>query len=85
MNTPPLYVKIDGILYKEVVNLLNKFIGTKDFYKRVFKLMLPIMLQTGITNFVNMLDNVMVGRIGTVEMTGVAISNQLIFVFIVSS
>lgn len=76
-----MYVKIDGILYKEVVNLLNKFIGTKDFYKRVFKLMLPIMLQTGITNFVNMLDNVMVGRIGTVEMTGVAISNQLIFVF----
>lgn len=43
--------------------------------------MLPIMLQTGITNFVNMLDNVMVGKIGTVEMTGVAIANQLIFVF----
>ena len=61
--------------------MLNKFIGTKDFYKRVFKLMMPIMIQTGITNFVNMLDNVMVGKIGTVEMTGVAISNQLIFVF----
>lgn len=61
--------------------MLKKFIGTKDFYKRVFALMLPIMIQNGITNFVNMLDNVMVGRIGTVEMTGVAISNQLIFVF----
>ncbi len=43
--------------------------------------MLPIMIQNGITNFVNMLDNIMVGRIGTAEMTGVAISNQLMFVF----
>ena len=42
---------------------------------------LPIMLQNGITNFVNMLDNIMVGRIGTVEMTGVAVANQLFFVF----
>lgn len=39
------------------------------------------MIQNGITNFVNMLDNVMVGRIGTVEMTGVAVANQLFFVF----
>ncbi|MBR2013411.1 MAG: MATE family efflux transporter [Clostridia bacterium] len=39
------------------------------------------MIQNGITNFVNMLDNIMIGRIGTAEMTGVAVSNQLIFVF----
>ena len=43
--------------------------------------MLPIMIQNGITNFVSMLDNVMVGRVGTVEMTGVAVANQLMFVF----
>ncbi|MBQ8894734.1 MAG: MATE family efflux transporter [Clostridia bacterium] len=43
--------------------------------------MLPIMVQNGITNFVNMLDNIMIGRVGTPEMTGVAITNQLIFVF----
>ncbi len=43
--------------------------------------MLPIMLQNGITNFVNMLDNIMVGSIGTAQMTGVAITNQLFFVF----
>lgn len=61
--------------------MFKKLIGTKAFYKRVFSLMLPIMLQNAITNFVNMLDNVMVGQIGTVEMTGVAIANQLIFVF----
>lgn len=61
--------------------MLKKFFGTRDFYKRVFALVMPIMIQNGITNFVNMLDNVMVGKTGTVEMTGVAISNQLIFVF----
>ncbi len=61
--------------------MLRSLIGDKAFYRRVFTLMLPIMIQNGITNFVNMLDNVMVGSIGTNEMTGVAVVNQLIFVF----
>ncbi len=61
--------------------MLKKFIGTKDFYKSVFALVIPIMIQNGITNFVNMLDNVMVGRVGTTQMTGVAVTNTLIFVF----
>lgn len=59
----------------------NKLIGSKNFYKKVFSLIIPIMVQNGITNFVNMLDNIMVGSVGTTEMTGVAITNQLIFVF----
>ncbi len=61
--------------------LLNKYIGDRQFYTRVLRLAIPIMIQNGITNFVNMLDNVMVGRLTTDEMTGVAVSNQLIFVF----
>lgn len=61
---------------------MRKFFGTRAFYRRVILLMLPIMIQNGITNFVNMLDNIMVGRIGTVPMTGVAIANQLLFVYI---
>ena len=60
--------------------MLKKFFGTKDFYRHLMVLIIPIMLQNGITNFVNMLDNVMVGQVGTAEMTGVAVSNQLIFV-----
>lgn len=43
--------------------------------------MVPIMIQNGITNFVNLLDNIMVGIIGTEQMSGIAIVNQLIFVF----
>lgn len=61
--------------------MLKRFIGTKEFYRRIFILAIPIMIQNGITNFVNMLDNVMVGSIGTLQMTGVAVTNQLIFVF----
>ena len=61
--------------------MIKKLIGDCAFYKKVIGLMIPIMIQTGITNFVNMLDNIMVGRVGTNAMTGVAVANQLIFVF----
>ena len=60
---------------------MRKLIGSKDFYKKVLAISLPIMLQNGITNFVSMLDNIMVGRVGTEQMSGVSIVNQLIFVF----
>ncbi|MBR5633397.1 MAG: MATE family efflux transporter [Clostridia bacterium] len=61
--------------------MLKKFIGDASFYKKVILLALPIMIQNGITNFVNMLDNLMVGQLGQAEMTAVSVSNQLIFVF----
>ncbi|MEE1504517.1 MAG: MATE family efflux transporter [Acutalibacteraceae bacterium] len=41
----------------------------------------PIMIQNFITNFVSMLDNLMVGSLGTEQMSGVSIVNQLFFVF----
>ena len=62
----------------------RKFIGTREFYKKVFLIAIPIMIQNFITNFVSMLDNIMVGQIGTDQMSGVAIVNQLIFVFNIS-
>lgn len=59
----------------------EKFIGDRAFYKMVLLIAVPIMIQNGITNFVNLLDNIMVGQIGTEQMSGVAIVNQLIFVY----
>ena len=59
----------------------NKLIGTREFYGIVFATALPIMIQNGITTFVSLLDNIMVGRIGTAQMSGVAIVNQLMLVF----
>ena len=60
---------------------LKKYIGDKNFYKMVMAVAVPIMFQNFITNFVSMLDNLMVGSLGTEQMSGVSIVNQLIFVF----
>ena len=62
----------------------QKFIGDKAFYKMVLLVAVPIMIQNGITNFVGLLDNIMVGRVGTEQMSGVAIVNQLMMVFNIS-
>lgn len=59
----------------------EKFIGDKYFYRRVLFLAVPLIIQNAITSFVNFLDNIMVGQIGTEQMSGVAIVNQLMFVF----
>lgn len=60
---------------------LKKYIGSKEFYKMVLLIVVPIIIQNGITNFVSLLDNIMVGQVGTEQMSGVAIVNQLIMVF----
>lgn len=60
---------------------MRKLIGSKEFYRKLFAVALPIMLQNGISNFVNLLDNIMVGRLGTEQMSGVSIVNQLVFIF----
>lgn len=62
----------------------QSFIGDKAFYKMVLLVAVPIMVQNGITNFVGLLDNIMVGRVGTEQMSGVAIVNQLMMVFNIS-
>ena len=42
---------------------------------------IPIIIQNLLTNLVSMADNIMVGQLGTNQMSGVAIINQLFFVF----
>lgn len=61
--------------------MLKKYIGSKAFYRTVLLIAVPIMIQNGFTNLVNMVDNVMVGRVGTDEMNGVAIVNQLLLIY----
>ena len=64
-----------------MVSFIQKYIGDKAFYKKVLIVAVPIMVQNLITNFVSMLDNIMVGALGTEQMSGVSIVNQLLFVF----
>ena len=48
--------------------LTKKLFGDRTFYKMVLSVSIPIMIQNGITNFVSLLDNLMVGKIGTEQM-----------------
>ena len=59
----------------------KKFIGDKAFYRIVLSMVIPMILQNLVTNFVSLIDNIMVGSMGTEPMSGVSIVNQFIFVF----
>ncbi len=61
--------------------MTNKYFGDKTFYKTVLVVAIPLIIQQLITSFVNMLDNIMVGQTGTLAMSGVSVSNQIITVF----
>ncbi|MBQ1576201.1 MAG: MATE family efflux transporter, partial [Oscillospiraceae bacterium] len=60
---------------------IRNYIGDRIFYRKLFSVLVPILIQNLITNFVSLLDNIMVGQVGTEPMSGVAIVNQLLFVF----
>lgn len=55
--------------------------NNKELYKKTLALAAPMMIQNGITNAVGLVDNIMVGSIGTEAMTAVSIAGQLLFVF----
>ena len=61
--------------------LKHKYIGDRNFYKKVLAIVMPIMLQNAVSTFVGLLDNIMIGLVGTEDMTGVSIANQLFFVY----
>ena len=61
--------------------MFHRYIGDRAFYRHVLGIAIPIIIQNGITNFVSLLDNIMVGQVGTMPMSGVSIVNGLLFVF----
>ena len=61
--------------------MLHRYIGDRAFYRRVTAVAVPLVIQNAITNFVSLLDNIMVGQVGTNQMSSVSIVNQLMFIF----
>ena len=61
--------------------MFKRLIGTRAFYRSVLTLLIPIIIQQFITSFVSLLDNVMVGRLGTVAISAVSIANTILMVF----
>lgn len=60
---------------------MKKLFGNKAFYAMVLAIAIPIIIQNGITNFVGLLDNIMIGQMGTIQISSVSIVNQLLNVF----
>lgn len=60
---------------------MKKLIGNKNFYKMVLAICIPIVIQNGFTTLASLLDNIMIGQLGTLSMSGVSITNQLLQVF----
>ena len=61
--------------------MIKKFFGNKKFYKTLITVTFPIILSQVIAQFVNLLDNLMVGQLSTAELDGVSIANQFFFIF----
>ena len=55
--------------------------NNKEIYKKALRLAIPMMIQSGIANAVVLVDNLMVGSLGTESISGVSIAGQLLFVF----
>lgn len=63
------------------MKIFKRWIGDKAFYRAVLTLVVPLLIQQAITSFVSLLDNVMVGGLGTESISAVAIVNQIMMVY----
>ena len=63
------------------LGLKECLIGERSFYRKVAMVVVPMIIQNTLSNVVGLLDNVMVGQVGTLAMSAVAVVNQLMFVF----
>ncbi len=53
---------------------------SNGFYSSLVAIAIPISLQALLQNFVNMLDTIMIGRLGSVEIAAVGLGNQIFFI-----
>jgi len=60
---------------------LSAVFGDRQFYRNLFTVALPIMLQTFFSSTVNMISTVIIGRLGTVEIASVGLGNQIFFLY----
>ena len=69
----------EAIKYK--LTLRECLFGDAKFYRRVATVVVPMIVQNTLSNIVGLLDNIMVGQVGTLPMSSVAIVNQILFIF----
>ena len=60
---------------------MKKFFGDKKFYLGILSIALPIMAQQFVTSFVNLIDNIMIGSVGSLALTSVTVANRIYLIF----
>ena len=60
--------------------MFHRLIGNRQFYRSVLTLLIPIVIQQFISSFVSLLDNVMVGSLGTEAISAASIANSVLMV-----
>lgn len=60
---------------------MKKFLGNKVFYMTTLSIALPIMAQQFVTSFVNLIDNIMIGSVGSLALTSVTVANRVYLIF----
>ena len=63
------------------MNRLKLIWNDKEFLKRTFKITIPIVLQNLLNNLVNLVDTMMIGKLGETSIAAVGLANKLFFVF----
>lgn len=65
----------------KVAQLFDGIINDKDFLNKMLRITLPVLLQNFISSFLNLIDTVMVGKLGETAIAAVGIANQYFFFF----
>lgn len=60
---------------------MKKFFGNKMFYITTLSIAVPIMAQQFVTSFVNLIDNIMIGSVGSLALTSVTVANRVYLIF----
>ncbi|WP_130808171.1 MATE family efflux transporter [Senegalia massiliensis] len=60
---------------------MKDLFNDKEFFKRLIAIALPISIQNLISSSLNMVDTVMIGKLGETSIASVGIANQLFFFF----
>lgn len=60
--------------------MIKYFFIEKDFLKKLFKIAIPVSIQSLIISSLNIIDSVMVGQLGEIQIASVGIGNRIYFI-----
>jgi len=63
-----------------MISFLKNLFGDKDFLKRTWEIVLPVTIYQALATLTNVVDNVMIGQVGEIELGGVGLASKVFFV-----